>query len=113
VDTTRRPGFGETAGGNNPAACVPAGLGTPRVAERGIKDLQAVAFMGECFQRQVRILLRWHTGSHLRDADGRKRSPGRISGKKRAFGGTAGVGCQTVAMVPGRRRGHPRDASCL
>ncbi len=32
------------------------------------------------------FILRWHKGSHLRDADGRKRSPGRIRGKRRAFG---------------------------
>jgi hypothetical protein len=43
-------------------------------------------WLGECFQRRLRFILRWHKGYHLRDADGRKRSPGRISGRRRSWG---------------------------
>jgi hypothetical protein len=43
-------------------------------------------WLGECFQRQLRCILRWHKSYHLRDVDGRKRSPGRISGRRRSWG---------------------------
>jgi len=43
-------------------------------------------WLGLCFQRQLRFILRWQKGYHLRDAQGNKRSPGRISGRKRSWG---------------------------
>ena len=43
-------------------------------------------WLGLCFQRQLRFILRWHKGYHLRDAEGTKRPPGRISGRRRSWG---------------------------
>lgn len=43
-------------------------------------------WLGLCFQRQLRFILRWHKGYHLRDAQGNTRPPGRISGRKRSWG---------------------------
>lgn len=43
-------------------------------------------WLGLCLQRQLRFLVRWHKGYHLRDEQGRKRAPGRISGPKRSWG---------------------------
>lgn len=43
-------------------------------------------WLGECFQRQVRFILRWHKKYHLCDAEGNKRPVGRISGRKRSWG---------------------------
>jgi len=43
-------------------------------------------WIGLCLQRQLRFILRWHKGYHLRDEQGRKLPPGRISGRKRSWG---------------------------
>jgi hypothetical protein len=43
-------------------------------------------WLGECFQRQVRFILRWHKQYQLCDAQGNQRPVGRISGRRRAFG---------------------------
>jgi len=51
-----------------------------------IKDLQAAAFLGECFQRQLRFILRGHKKDHLGEAEGNKRPVGRISGRRRSWG---------------------------
>jgi len=43
-------------------------------------------WLGFCFERQIRFILRWHKGYHLHDEQGNKRAPGRISGRKRSWG---------------------------
>lgn len=43
-------------------------------------------WLGLCFQRKLPFTLRWHKGSHRRDAEGSKRRPGRISGRRRSWG---------------------------
>jgi hypothetical protein len=43
-------------------------------------------WLGECFQRHLRFILRWHKKYHLCDAEGNKRPVGRISGRRRSWG---------------------------
>lgn len=43
-------------------------------------------WLGECFQRMLRFILRWQKKYHLCDAEGNKRPPGRISGTRRSWG---------------------------
>jgi hypothetical protein len=113
VDNARHLGYREAANGDSLAGCVSAGLGTAGTSYRGIRGLQAVAFLGECFQRQLRFIVRWHKGYHLRDADGRKRSPGRISGRRRAFGERQVWDARRRQWWKARCRGHPRHPSRL
>jgi len=54
---------GEATDGDGLAGSVSAGLGTPRAASRGIKGVLAVAFLGACFQRPLRFIVRWHKGT--------------------------------------------------
>lgn len=42
--------------------------------------------LGLCFQRQLRFILRWHKGYHLRDAEGHKRPSERISSRRHSWG---------------------------
>jgi DDE family transposase len=43
-------------------------------------------WLGECFSRKLRFILRWKKEYHLRDAEGKKRRVGRISGRRRSWG---------------------------